>query len=101
MGDAGMSMITVSGVGVSFGDRTLLDGVTFQIERGERWGVVGRNGSGKTTLLNVVLGIQEPSRGSVSRQAGLRVRMMEQHRDMAAAGTVWEAASGPFAELLA
>ena len=96
-----MSLLTVANVGVSFGDRTLLKDVTFQIERGERWGIVGRNGSGKTTLLNVVLGTQEPSTGTVSRQVGLRVRLMDQHRHLENAGTVWEAASGPFAELLA
>jgi ATP-binding cassette subfamily F protein 3 len=96
-----VSLLSIAGVGVSFGDRTLLENVTFQIERGERWGIIGRNGSGKTTLLNLVLGTQDPTEGKVSRQGGLRIRLMDQHRELEGAGTVWEAASGPFAELLA
>jgi ATP-binding cassette subfamily F protein 3 len=96
-----VTILSATGVGVSFGDRVLLADVSFQIERRERWGVVGRNGSGKTTLLNLLLGTQEPTRGTIVRQSGLRAQMMDQHREFVGASTVWEAASGPFAELLA
>ncbi len=96
-----MTILSATGVGVSFGDRVLLADVSFQVERRERWGVVGRNGSGKTTLLNLLLGTQEPTRGTIVRQSGLRAQMMDQHREFVGASTVWEAASGPFAELLA
>ncbi|MFI5279004.1 MAG: ABC-F family ATP-binding cassette domain-containing protein, partial [Gemmatimonadales bacterium] len=96
-----MTLISMTGAEVRFGARTLLENVTFQVGEGERWGIVGRNGSGKTTLLNLVIGRLEPDEGTVVRKSGLKIAMMDQHREFAGAGTVWEAASGPFAELLA
>jgi ATP-binding cassette subfamily F protein 3 len=100
MGGGAMTLLSASGVGVRFGDRVLFESVTFLVRGGERWGIVGRNGSGKTTLFNILLGA-EPSEGRVARAGGLRVSLMDQHRDFGAAASVWEAASGPFAELLA
>ena len=96
-----MTFLSVSGVEVRFGDRTLLKDVGFLVEKGDRWGIVGRNGSGKTTIMNLIVGRQEPTRGTVSREPGLRIALMDQHRDFTGAQTVWEVASGPFAELLA
>jgi ATP-binding cassette subfamily F protein 3 len=75
--------------------------VTFQVQPRDRWGIVGRNGSGKTTLLKLIMGELESSSGTVVRESGARVRMMDQHRTFSGATTVWETASGPFAELLA
>jgi ATP-binding cassette, subfamily F, member 3 len=91
----------VGGVAVEFGATTLFSDVTFTIAAGERWGVVGRNGSGKTTLFKLLTGALAASRGTVSRQTGLSLSLLGQHRDFGAATTVWEAAAGPFAELLA
>jgi ATP-binding cassette subfamily F protein 3 len=78
----------------------LFSDVTFTVARGEKWGVVGRNGTGKTTLFRLLTGDAEPTRGTVSRASGLRFSVMEQHREFLGATTVWEAAAGPFAELL-
>jgi len=96
-----LSQISVSNVAVRFGDTTLLENVTFTIDRGERWGVVGRNGSGKTTLFHLLTGDAEPSTGLVARESGLRISLLDQHRAFPGVVTVWEAAAGPFAELLA
>ena len=96
-----MTQIAVGGVAVEFGATTLFSDVTFTIAAGERWGVVGRNGSGKTTLFRLLTGAIAPSRGTVSRQTGLSLSLLGQHRDFGTAATVWQAAAGPFAELLA
>ena len=96
-----MTQVAVGGVSVEFGATTLFSDVTFTIAAGERWGVIGRNGTGKTTLFRLLTGDLAPSRGSVSRQTGLTISLLGQHRDFGAARTVWEAAAGPFAELLA
>jgi ATP-binding cassette, subfamily F, member 3 len=96
-----MTQLAMSGVGVSFGATKLLDDVTFTVAAGDKWGVVGRNGAGKTTLFRLITGAMEPTRGQVTRIGGLRVSLLEQHRDFGDATTVWEAAAGPFAELLA
>src|SRR5258706_7310339 len=96
-----MTQIGFAGVGVDFGATTLFSDVTFTVAPGERWGIVGRNGSGKTTLFRLLTGELEPTRGSIARAPRLRVSLLEQHRDYGAATTVWEAAAGELAELLA
>jgi len=96
-----MTQIAFAGVGVDFGDTTLFSNVSFTVAPGERWGIVGRNGSGKTTLFRLLTGELEPTHGSVALAPGLRVSVLEQHRNYGAAATVWEAAAGELAELLA
>ncbi len=96
-----MSLLSVSGAGVRFGARTVLRDVTFTVERGERWGILGRNGSGKTSLFALIRGTLKPEAGGVSLEPHSRVVVMDQHRDFGDARTVWDAAAGPFAELLA
>ncbi|CAN5195050.1 ABC-F family ATP-binding cassette domain-containing protein [soil metagenome] len=95
-----MTQIAFSSVGVSFGASTIFSDITFTVAAGERWGVVGRNGTGKTTLFRLFTGELKPTNGSVARQPGLRVSLLEQHRTFRNAATVWEAAAGELGELL-
>ena len=95
-----MTQLAFSDVAVEFGASTLFDRVTFTVAAGERWGIVGRNGTGKTTLFRLLTGEMSPTHGQIARQPGLRVSLLEQHRDFGGAVTVWEAAAGTFAELL-
>src|SRR5580765_630998 len=95
-----MALISASDLSVVFGADTLFSGITFQIERGERWGVIGRNGTGKTTLMQIITGDREPTRGVVARAQGTRIAVMDQYRDLGGAVTVWDAAARGFAELL-
>jgi len=96
-----MTLVSMAGVAVRFGERELLRDVSFLVDRGERWGILGRNGSGKTTLFNLIRGDLAPSSGTVVRAAGLRITVMDQYRDFGDAATVWEAAAGAFADLFA
>jgi ATP-binding cassette subfamily F protein 3 len=96
-----MTQLAVSDAAVEFGGTRLFGGVTFTVSHGDKWGIIGRNGSGKTTLLRILAGRQEPTSGTVARAAGLRVSVMEQHREFAGATTVWEGAAGAFRDLLA
>ena len=96
-----MTQIGFSCVGVDFGATTLFSDISFTVAPGERWGIVGRNGTGKTTLFRLLTGELEPTRGSIARAPALRVSLLEQHRNYGAATTVWEAAAGELAELLA
>src|SRR5437867_8477427 len=88
-----MTQIAFAGVGVDFGATKLFSDVSFTVAPGERWGILGRNGTGKTTLFRLLTGDLEPTRGSIARAPGLRVSLLEQHRDYGAARSVWEAAA--------
>ncbi len=96
-----MTLLSLSNVDVEFGATRLLSGVTVSIGAGDKWGIVGRNGTGKTTLFRLITGAMAPTSGQVSRVGGTRFSLLDQNRDFGAAGTVWEAAAGEFAELLA
>ncbi|MEX2181512.1 MAG: ABC-F family ATP-binding cassette domain-containing protein [Gemmatimonadaceae bacterium] len=96
-----MTLISCSGVGISFGATTLLSDVTFTVAAGERWGIVGRNGSGKTSLFRILTGALSPSTGSVARQPGLRHALLDQHRAFEGVTTVWEAAAAAWREVVA
>jgi ATPase subunit of ABC transporter with duplicated ATPase domains len=71
-------MIAVKDLGMTYGAHTLFEGVTFQLNPGSRYGLVGANGSGKTTLLRLLSGREEPTEGSVSRAKRVRLGVLEQ-----------------------
>ena len=59
------AVLSVNGVGVSFGGITALDGVSLELSTGEVLGVIGPNGAGKTTLFNVICGFVKPTSGTL------------------------------------
>jgi ATP-binding cassette subfamily F protein 3 len=71
-------MITLSGVSLSFGDRLILDEVTFTLPRGRRFALYGANGSGKTTLMRVIVGDLPPDGGGLHRDRDSRVSYLPQ-----------------------
>ncbi len=71
-------MIQLSSLSKSFGDRVLLDAVSWQIDDRERVGLAGPNGAGKTTLLKILAGLDEPDSGAVIKPSGLAVGYLPQ-----------------------
>jgi ATP-binding cassette, subfamily F, member 3 len=71
-------VIQISSLSKSFGDRVLLDSVSWQIDDGDRVGLAGPNGAGKTTLLKMMAGLEEPDAGLVTKPAGLTVGYLPQ-----------------------
>ena len=71
--------IRVSGLVKSFDlEKRILDGLTFQVDSGERVGLLGKNGAGKTTLFRMLTGELEPDEGEVQIGAGRRVGLISQ-----------------------
>ena len=93
-------MIQLSALTKSFGDRTLLDGVTWQIGDGDRVGLCGPNGAGKTTLLKMLAGLDEPDTGGIIRPAALTIGYLPQDGLAHSGRTVFEEASSAFQPLL-
>lgn len=59
------AFIIFENVTVSYGEHIALDNITFEIQKGDFLGIIGGNGSGKTTLLKSILGLVQPSKGSI------------------------------------
>ena len=71
-------MIQLSGLTKRFGDRTLLQEVTWQLGAGDRVGLCGPNGAGKTTLLRMMTGAEEADAGQVIKPTGLTIGYLPQ-----------------------
>src|SRR3984893_385611 len=93
-------MIQLSNLTKAFGDRILLDNVTWQISPRERAGLCGPNGAGKTTLLRMMAGLDEPDSGAILKPSALTVGYLPQDGLTHAGRTVFEEASSAFANLL-
>ena len=60
-----MSLLNLRSLGLRRGEAWTLRGVSFEVQPGEAWGIVGESGAGKSTLMNLVLGLLEPSAGEI------------------------------------
>jgi ATP-binding cassette, subfamily F, member 3 len=93
-------VIQLSELTKTFGDRVLLDHVTWQIDDRERVGLCGPNGAGKTTLLKMMAGLEEPDSGAVLKPAALTVGYLPQDGLSHAGRTVFAEVSSAFDDLL-
>jgi ATP-binding cassette subfamily F protein 3 len=93
-------LIQLSQLSKSFGERVLLDQVTWQIDDRERVGLSGPNGAGKTTLLKMLAGIDEPDGGQIVKPAGLTIGYLPQDGLAYSGRTLREEAGLAFKPLL-
>ncbi len=73
--------LRVEGVAKRFGERTLFSGVEFEVEGGDKVGLIGPNGCGKSTLIKLLTGRLEPDAGTVQRKPGVQVGYFDQHHE--------------------
>jgi len=73
-----MSILSVENLGMYYGAQDIFESVSFSIARGDKVALVGPNGAGKTTLLRIVLGLEEPTEGTVQRAGNLRTGYLPQ-----------------------
>lgn len=64
-----------------YGDRTLFEAVSFQLQKSQKMALVGRNGCGKSSLLKLLAGVDTPDSGKITLTKGLQVAYLDQHRD--------------------
>ena len=76
---SGEDVATLKNIHKSYGNRTIYEGLDFQIRRRERWCVMGVNGAGKSTLLKLIAGESEPDQGSVARGPSVKMGYFAQH----------------------
>lgn len=74
----GFPMISTSEISLSFGSRTLFDGVNVKFVEGNCYGLIGANGAGKSTFLKILAGIQTPSNGEIAVTPGERLSFLRQ-----------------------
>ena len=91
----GNEVIEFKGVSKSFGDRLLIDNLSFKVPAGAIVGIIGPNGAGKSTLFRMIQGVEKPDAGEVAIGKTARVTFVDQSRDsLAGDKTVWEDVSG-------
>jgi len=71
-------MVSVNHISLSFGERILLNDISFLIKTRDRIGLVGNNGAGKTTLLKIISGLQVPDSGTIQKPSDLTIGYLPQ-----------------------
>ncbi|MFZ7342721.1 energy-dependent translational throttle protein EttA [Avibacterium volantium] len=90
----GDKVIEVSNLSKSYGDRTLIDDLSFSIPKGAIVGIIGANGAGKSTLFRMLSGQEQPDKGSITLGDTVVLSSVDQFRDeMDDSKTVWEEVS--------
>jgi len=88
-------VIEADGVSKAYGDRVLIEDLSFTLPRGGIVGVIGPNGAGKTTLFRMIVGQEKPDRGTLRIGETVRLAHVDQSRDaLDPSRTVWEEISG-------
>jgi ATP-binding cassette subfamily F protein uup len=99
-----VTLLHAAALGLSYGSRTILEGLTLTLDEGERVGLVGVNGSGKSSLLRILAGAMAPDRGEVQLRRGAAVAWLPQEPEFppgATVASVLEVARAPLQEALA
>src|SRR5690554_6784733 len=92
-------MLSIENITVEFGGFTLLDKISFVLNKNERVALTGKNGAGKSTLLKIMAGIQQATSGNVSKPKDITIGYQPQQMKLDDSRTVMEEASLAFEHL--
>ena len=94
-------VVDVEGLSKAFGDRLLIDDLSFKLPPGGIVGVIGPNGAGKTTLFKMITGAEKPDAGTIRLGDTVKLSYVDQSRDhLDDKKTVWEEISGGLDQML-
>jgi ABC transport system ATP-binding/permease protein len=94
-----MPLLKLTNVSIAFGVHALLNNAEFQLDPGERVGLLGRNGEGKSTLMKIIAGNIHPDTGEVWRQPELKLAWLEQAPELQQDETIYDAVASGLGEL--
>lgn len=94
-----MSLITAHELAKAFGADEIFSGVSIEVAHKARIALVGPNGAGKTTLLSILIGLDQPSEGTVSRMKRLKIGWLPQRPELRGDHTIHEEMLSAFSEL--
>ena len=83
-----MNILNIEHVSKLYGDKWIFDDISCGIQEGEKVGIIGINGTGKTTLLRMISGAEEPDKGQIVRQNGLKLAVLSQNSEFPEEETV-------------
>ena len=92
-------MISIQGLKVEFGSQVLFESISFVVNKRDKIALVGKNGAGKTTMLRIISGEQQPTSGTVARQADLTIGYLPQQMVIKDELTVKQEAARAFEQL--
>jgi ATP-binding cassette ChvD family protein len=91
----GDDVIDIEGLSKAYGDRLLIDDLTFKLPPGGIVGIIGPNGAGKTTLFRMITGQEKPDKGTITVASSVNLGYVDQSRDSLDPNkTVWQEISG-------
>ncbi len=93
-------MITLNKIELSFGGFQLFNEISLLISPKDKIGLVGRNGAGKSTLMKLIVGLESPSNGSISKPNDLTIGYLPQQLKLTNERTLWEETRLAFTEIL-
>lgn len=94
-----MPLLRLTSISIAYGTHALLKNADFQLDAGERVGLLGRNGEGKSTLMKIIAGNVLADNGDIWRQPELRLAWLEQAPDLPDDATIYDAVAGGLGEL--
>jgi sulfate-transporting ATPase len=96
----GNDVVTVRDVKKAFGDKILIDGLSFDLPRGGIVGIIGPNGAGKTTLFRMVVGDEEPDAGLLKVGETVQIAYSDQNRTLNPDISAWQEISGGLEQIM-